>query len=229
VAGLPGVVSASQGRERNPGTGRGPGVASVNVFLVDPHPIYRRGLAALLEAAEDVESVAEAEGVRSAASEPALAEADVILLDGVSEADRAFIRERCEASRARVIMCTSAPLDEDVIAAVQAGAVGYLCKETLTPEALRSAIRAAADGASVMPPEMLGRLLEPRGLALSRLTAREQKVLSLVADGRGTREVAAELCYSERTIKNVLHDVVVKLNARTRSEAVAHAVREGLI
>ena len=65
--------------------------------------------------------------------------------------------------------------------------------------------------------------------ALSRLTSREQEVLRLVAAGHPTREVARRLCYSERTIKNVIHDVVTKLNARTRSQAVAEAVREGLI
>ena len=91
-----------------------------------------------------------------------------------------------------------------------------------------------------MAPDLLGTLLrgitrasrevlEPRGLSLSRLTAREQEVLRLVAEGHPTREVANRLCYSERTIKNVIHDVVTKLNARTRSQAVALAVRERLI
>jgi DNA-binding CsgD family transcriptional regulator len=72
-------------------------------------------------------------------------------------------------------------------------------------------------------------VLEPRGLSLSWLTAREKQVLRLVADGHPTREVARQLCYSERTIKNVIHDAVMKLNARSRSQAVAEAVRAGLI
>jgi DNA-binding NarL/FixJ family response regulator len=72
-------------------------------------------------------------------------------------------------------------------------------------------------------------VLEPKGLTLSRLTRREQQVLSLIAEGHPTREVALKLSYSERTVKNVLHDIVVKLNVRTRSQAVACAVREGLI
>jgi DNA-binding NarL/FixJ family response regulator len=91
-----------------------------------------------------------------------------------------------------------------------------------------------------MAPELMGQLvnglsrisrdvLEPRGLSFSRLTERERHVLSLIAQGCATREVAERLCYSERTVKNVLHDVVTKLDARTRSQAVAHAVREGLI
>ena len=124
--------------------------------------------------------------------------------------------------------------------AIQAGAVGYLGKDTLTPEALAAGVRAAAVGAGVMAPEVLGNLLrgitrvsqdvlEPRGLTLSRLSLREQEVLRLVADGHPTREVAERLCYSERTIKNVMHDVVTKLHARTRSQAIAYAVRDGLI
>jgi DNA-binding NarL/FixJ family response regulator len=72
-------------------------------------------------------------------------------------------------------------------------------------------------------------VLEPRGLSLSWLTAREKQVLQLVAEGHPTREVASQLCYSERTIKNVIHDCVTKLHARSRSQAVAEAVRAGLI
>jgi DNA-binding NarL/FixJ family response regulator len=72
-------------------------------------------------------------------------------------------------------------------------------------------------------------LPEPRTRTSSRLTRREEQVLTLLADGYSTREVALELSYSERTVKNILHDVVTKLNARTRSQAVAHAVRAGLI
>jgi DNA-binding NarL/FixJ family response regulator len=106
----------------------------------------------------------------------------------------------------------------------RAGAAGFLCKETLTPDALRAAVRAAASGAVAVAQQAL----EAR-LSLSRLTSREQEVLRLVAAGHPTREVARRLCYSERTIKNVIHDVVTKLNARTRSQAVAEAVREGLI
>jgi DNA-binding NarL/FixJ family response regulator len=87
-----------------------------------------------------------------------------------------------------------------------------------------------------MTPDLLGNLLrtvsngsgEPKPRP-TRLTDREQQVLALIAKGHPTREVAQELCYSERTVKNVLHDVVTKLNARSRSQAVAHAIREGLI
>jgi DNA-binding NarL/FixJ family response regulator len=123
-----------------------------------------------------------------------------------------------------------------VLAAIQAGAVGFLRKDTLTTDGLAAAVTAAASGTGVVTPDLLGKLLRTLSAngdhakpAHARLTDREQQVLTLIAKGHPTREVAQELCYSERTVKNVLHDVVTKLNARSRSQAVAHAVREGLI
>ena len=127
-----------------------------------------------------------------------------------------------------------------MLAAVEAGAMGVLSKDSITPETLCSTVVAAFQGAGVMSPEVLGMLLsglnrvsremlEPRGLSLSRLTTRERQVLRLIAQGHATQDVARELCYSERTVKNVLHDVVTKLGARSRSHAVADAVRQGLI
>jgi DNA-binding NarL/FixJ family response regulator len=151
-----------------------------------------------------------------------------------------FIRRLRDLGGPRVIVCASGADESRLLETVQAGAVGYLCKDSLTPEVLAAGVQAAASGAGVMAPELLGSLLrsisriseevlEPRGLSLGRLSSREQKVLRLVAEGCPTREVARRLSYSERTIKNVIHDVVTKLNVRTRSQAVAHAVREGLI
>jgi len=135
-----------------------------------------------------------------------------------------------------VIVCTADGSEDAVHGSLQAGAGGFLRKATLTPEALGAAVQAAASGAGVLAPDLLGSLLRGVGSdgtngrpSLARLTEREQQVLALIAKGHPTREVAQELCYSERTVKNVLHDVVTKLNARSRSQAVAHAVREGLI
>jgi DNA-binding NarL/FixJ family response regulator len=141
---------------------------------------------------------------------------------------------------ARLIVCSAQCGEDDVLGSIEAGAIGYLSKQTLTPEGLAGAIRAAAAGTGIVAPELLGTLisgiarasreiLEPRGLTLSRLTTREQRVIALLAEGYSTREMALELSYSERTVKNILHDVVTKFNARTRSQAVAHAIRCGLI
>jgi DNA-binding NarL/FixJ family response regulator len=208
----------------------------VKLFVLDPHTIYRRGLAACLEVLPGVEDVADAESIREAWEHPDLFASELVLLDVAIPGGPDFIGAVTEATGARVLVCTAEPSDEAVLAALQAGAVGFLRKDTLTPDALAAAVQATAGGAGVVAPDLLGNLV--RGVsadglngkpALARLTEREQQVLALIAQGHPTREVAQELCYSERTVKNVLHDVVTKLNARSRSQAVAHAVREGLI
>jgi DNA-binding NarL/FixJ family response regulator len=208
----------------------------VKLFVLDPHTIYRRGLAACLEVLPGVESVADAESVREAWEHPDLFDSELVLLEVAVPGGHDFVGAVTEATGARVLVCTAEPSDDAVLAALQAGAVGFLRKDTLTPDALAAAVQAAAGGTGVVAPDLLGNLV--RGVsaegvngkpALARLTEREQQVLALIAQGHPTREVAQELCYSERTVKNVLHDVVTKLNARSRSQAVAHAVREGLI
>jgi DNA-binding NarL/FixJ family response regulator len=206
----------------------------LNLFVVDPHTIYRRGLAACLEGLPEVESVGHADGVRSAWEDEALFAADLVIVDHAMPGGADFVGAVGEAAGAKVVVCSSHCTEESVLAALQAGAVGVLRKETLTTDSLASAVRAASNGTGVVTSELLRDLLD--GLAPddgkpvpARLTDREQQVLSLIAAGHPTREVAQQLCYSERTVKNVLHDVVTKLNARSRSQAVAHAVREGLI
>jgi DNA-binding NarL/FixJ family response regulator len=212
----------------------------LKVFVLDPHSIYRRGLVACLGGIEDVSSIDEAEQVQAAWDNPGLVEADVVLVDYSVPGGMEFIRKLRERTGASVLVCSSRCDEQEVLTAVQAGALGYLSKETLTPEALGASLRTAAVGAGVLAPEMLGtllrtvsrvsrELLEPRGLSLSPLTVREREVLRLVADGHPTHEVARRMCYSERTVKNVIHDIVTKFNARSRSQAVAAAVREGLI
>jgi DNA-binding NarL/FixJ family response regulator len=206
----------------------------LKLFVVDPHTIYRRGLAVCLEGLPEVESVGHADGVRSAWEDEALFAADLIIVDHAMSGGADFVGAVGEASGAAVVVCSSHCAEDAVLAALNAGAVGVLRKDTLTTDSLASAVRAAASGTGVVTSELLRDLLD--GLtpdfekpAAARLTDREQQVLSLIAAGHPTREVAQQLCYSERTVKNVLHDVVTKLNARSRSQAVAHAVREGLI
>ena len=208
----------------------------VKLFVCDPHSIYRRGLAASLELLPGVESVAHAEGVREAWEHPALFESDIVILDNVMPGGQEFISSVAEAADARVLVCTSRCTDDAVLSALQAGAVGFLRKDELTPESLNAAVQAAHSGSGVVAPDLLGSLVRSASQETSdgrpvpaRLSEREQQVLSLIAAGHPTREVAAQLSYSERTVKNVLHDVVTKLNARSRSQAVAFAVREGLI
>jgi DNA-binding NarL/FixJ family response regulator len=207
----------------------------VKLFVLDPQTIYRTGLAACLEQMHEVDGVAHADSVRNAWEMPALYEADLIMLDHTIQGGLEFIASVREVTGARVIVCTADCTEEGMVSAIHAGAVGFLRKDTFSTDTLASAVRAALNGTGVLAPDLLGSLLRANGSngadrpAPARLTDREQQVLSLIADGHPTREVALQLCYSERTVKNVLHDVVTKLNARTRSQAVAHAVREGLI
>jgi DNA-binding NarL/FixJ family response regulator len=207
----------------------------MKVFVVDPHSIYRRGLAASLEMLDGVHAVGHAGSIREAWEHPQIFESDIVILDSAIDGGEEFIAAVAESTSARVMVCTSECTQDAVLAAIQAGAVGFLRKDTLTPESLSDAVRAAGSGSGVVAPDLLGALLRsisPDALDLkpaSRLNDREQQVLTLIAEGLPTREVAEQLCYSERTVKNVLHDVVTKLNARSRSQAVAYAVREGLI
>jgi DNA-binding NarL/FixJ family response regulator len=202
----------------------------VKLFVLDPHTIYRRGLVASLELMPEVQRVDHAANVAEAHQSGRLADADLVILDPAAAGAGEFIG----AGLGRVMVCSSDCSEDSVLSALQAGAIGYLRKDTLTTESLGAAVRAAANGAGVMERELLGNLLRgithgPTRTTSTHLTDREQQVLSLIAAGHPTREVAQALSYSERTVKNVLHDVVTKLNARSRSQAVAFAVREGLI
>ena len=118
--------------------------------------------------------------------------------------------------------------------------MGCSRRSDATADALVRAITRVAAGEGEIPPDLLGRLLEqvgrlqrqvlaPRGLAFSGLTPRETEVLRLVAEGHDTSEIASRMCYSERTVKNVLHDLTTRLQLRNRTHAVAYAMREGLI
>jgi DNA-binding NarL/FixJ family response regulator len=129
---------------------------------------------------------------------------------------------------------------QSIRALARAGACGLVRRSDAVPERLVPAIRAAAAGDGTVPPDLLGRLLEqigrlqrqvlsPRGLTFGGLTDREVKVLKLVADGWDTSEIADDLSYSERTVKNIIHDVTSRLQLRNRSHAVAYALRQGLI
>lgn len=213
--------------------------AGLHVFVVEPHPIYQRGLAESLRSLAFVEKVTEASAVDEARESPQLVSADVVVLDQDLAGAEELLREIGATAGTEAIVLLSRA-GRDVRDAIDAGAVGFLSKDTLTPGALAAAVQGAANGTSVIAPLLLTGLvrrraptpagaLPTRGDPISWLTAREQQVLSLIADGHPTREVAQRLSYSERTVKNVLHDIVTKLGARSRSQAVAHAVRDGLI
>jgi DNA-binding NarL/FixJ family response regulator len=145
----------------------------------------------------------------------------VIVTDVVDADGLRVLRAVQRGGVPRTVLVTGVLDDAAVAAAAQAGASGLLRRADATPEALvRVVVRVAAGR---------GPVLAPRGVALRGLSERETQVLRLVADGHATAEIAALLCYSERTVKNVLHDVTSRLQLRNRSHAVAYALREGLI
>jgi len=130
--------------------------------------------------------------------------------------------------------------DKGLLAAVEAGLAGVIRRSDATPHNLLAAIRSVAAGEGMLPPDLLGRLLDqvgqlqrqvlaPRGLTFSGLTERELAVLRLLADGLDTSEVGEQLYYSERTVKNIVHDITSRLVLRNRTHAVAYALRQGLI
>ncbi|MGH8837542.1 MAG: response regulator transcription factor [Actinomycetes bacterium] len=145
-----------------------------------------------------------------------------------------------QRSSCRAVLVVTKVEDAGLAAAVEAGMSGLVRRSEATADGLAAAICAADRGEATVPPDLLGRLLDqvgrvqrqvltPRGLAFSGLTDREIDVLRLVAEGYDTAEIAEKLAYSERTVKNVLHDVTARLGLRNRSHAVAYAVRQGLI
>jgi DNA-binding NarL/FixJ family response regulator len=155
------------------------------------------------------------------------------------EASRA-IRSLRRHGAHRVVLVASRVDGASLLAAVEAGASGLVRRSQVTPESLVGAIRSAAAGDGTVPPDLLGSLLDqvgrlqrnvlsPRGLTMSGLTEREIRVLKLLAEGMDTAEVGRELYYSDRTVKNILHDVTSRLNLRNRTHAVAYAIRQGLI
>ena len=167
------------------------------------------------------------------------AEVAVVMVDEVDESAVGVIRAK-HRNCARVVLVVARLEDRDVLAGVEAGACAILRRSEARPERLAAVVGSAAVGDGSVPPDLLGRLLAqvghlqrqvlaPRGITFSGLTERELDVLRLVAEGFDTADIAAKLSYSERTIKNIIHDLTTRLNLRNRSHAVAYAVREGLI
>ncbi len=164
----------------------------------------------------------------------------VVVVDGMDEDAVHLLRSVQRRGGCRTVLLASALEDGDLASAVEVGVTGLVRRSEATPERLVDVIIRAASGEGSVPPDLLGRLLDqvgnlqrqvlaPRGLTFTGLATRELAVLKLVADGLNTGEIAESLAYSERTVKNVLHDITTRLQLRNRSHAVAYALRAGLI
>ena len=206
----------------------------IRVLLVDDHAVVRSGLSAFLLAFDDLELVGEAGSGEEAVRLCDRIRPDVVLMDLVmpgmdgSQATRA-IRKKCPSIQ--VVALTSFKEQDLVEAALEAGAIGYLLKNVSADE-LAKAIREAHVGRPTLAPEAAQALIqarrEPRGLGFD-LTEREREVLALLVEGLNNPDIADRLVVSRSTVKFHVSSILSKLGAASRTEAVAVAVKEGLL
>jgi DNA-binding NarL/FixJ family response regulator len=203
----------------------------LRVIVADDHPVVREGLRAILDAEPDLDVVGEAGSGAEAVELAARLRPDVVLmdlrmpgLDGVQATGRIVA-----AGHARVLVVTTYDTDTDILRAVEAGATGYLLKDTPRRE-LTAAVRAAARGETVLAPPVARKLISRVRLpAVDAPTRRELEVLAQVARGRSNSEVGRELHISEATVKTHLARVFEKLGVSDRTAAVTTAISQGLL
>jgi DNA-binding NarL/FixJ family response regulator len=214
----------------------------VRVLLVDDQALFREALATLLEIRPEIEVVGEAGDGDAALQQAAGLQPDVVLMDlhmPVLDGIAATRRLRVEQPGIRVLALTTFDDDEDVFAALRAGAVGYLLKD-VSADRLVEALLAAARGESVLQPSVAARVVarfaelpddaprRPQPLVVP-LSDRELEVLRLLAEGGSNREIATALFLAEGTVKNHVTNVLAKLGARDRTQAALRARGLGLI
>jgi NarL family two-component system response regulator LiaR len=208
----------------------------IRVMLVDDHDMVRRGLAAFLNVKPDLELVAEASNGLEALAICERSTPDVILMDLVMpEMDGAAATRalREQFPGVQVIALTSFQEKDLIRDALEAGAIGYLLKN-VTIDELAVAIRAAHSGQSTLAPEALQTLLQMKSLEQTSprdfsLTEREMEVLALLVEGLNNREIAERLYVSRATAKAHVSHILDKMNVGNRGEAIAVALREGII
>jgi DNA-binding NarL/FixJ family response regulator len=218
-------------------------VTPVRVLLADDQALFREALATLLGVRPEVTVVGEAADGAEALHRCAELEPDVVLMDlhmPVLDGIGATRRLRVEQPEVRVLALTTFDDDEDVFAALRAGAVGYLLKD-VTSERLVEGVLAAARGESVLQPSVAAKVVarfaalpddgaapRPQPLVVP-LSDRELEVLRLLADGGSNREIASALFLAEGTVKNHVTNVLAKLGARDRTQAALRGRALGLI
>lgn len=204
----------------------------IRLLLADDHPVVRAGLRAVLESEEDFQVVGDVATAREAITRAAVGDVDVVLMDlqfgssmGGAEATQQIT---AHPGGPRVLVLTTYDTEADILAAVEAGAVGYLLKDA-PPEELTTAVRAAAAGQSALAPAIALRLMDRMRIPARSLTAREAEVLALVADGLSNQQISQHLFLSQATVKSHLVHIFTKLGVDSRTAAVARAAARGLI
>ncbi|MFF9867646.1 response regulator [Streptomyces sp. NPDC013953] len=203
---------------------------TIRLLVADDHPVVRAGLRAVLDTEPDFAVVAEAATAERAAD--LAPDVDVVLMDlqfgpGMHGAEAtAAITAREGAPR--VLVLTTYDTDADILAAVEAGASGYLLKDA-PPEELAAAVRTAAAGRSALAPAVAHRLMDRMRTPAQALTKRELEVLQLVGDGLSNQQISKRLFLSQATVKSHLVHVFAKLGVDSRTAAVAAATTRRLI
>jgi two-component system, NarL family, response regulator LiaR len=210
-------------------------VSVIRVILVDDHHVVRRGLRSFLESFSDIQVVEEAATGEEAVSHidqwlPDVAVVDLMLPGGIDgiEVTRQL---RAISPHTQIVMLTAQQDNSRVLAALRAGALGYVRKAD-APEALLNAIRGAAHGQSVLDPSVAGEIfkeLNDDSKVKAALTEREMDVLRLLTNGQTNREIAATLVVSEETVKTHVGNILSKLHLVHRTQAALYALKKGLI
>ncbi|MFJ4342408.1 response regulator [Streptomyces sp. NPDC088915] len=205
---------------------------TVRLLLADDHPVVRAGLRAVLDTEPDFAVVAEAATAERAVELAAAGGVDVVLMDlqfgaGMhgSEATAAIT---AAPGGPKVLVLTTYDTDADILAAVEAGASGYLLKDA-PPEELAAAVRTAAAGQSALAPAVAHRLMDRMRTPAEALTKRELEVLQLVGEGLSNAQISKALFLSQATVKSHLVHVFAKLGVDSRTAAVAAATARRLI
>jgi DNA-binding NarL/FixJ family response regulator len=205
---------------------------TIRVVLQAADPLSLAGLANHLECRSDVTIL------RS--EQWAEADVAVVATDRLRPDVVTAMRRAASETATPVVLVIGEITESELLTAVECRVVAVVPRVGVTGERLMQSVAAVAAGGGVMPPNLVGELvkhverlqrevLTPNGLSASGLTPREIDVLSLMADGLDTAEIAGKLCYSERTVKNVIYGVTHRLSLRSRSHAVAYAMRAGVI
>jgi DNA-binding NarL/FixJ family response regulator len=204
----------------------------IPVFVYAMDPVSQIGIAAQLRVRPEVRVVGD--------SEVAAAQVAVLVVDVVDAESARVVRAVQRNGCPRVLLVVSHLDRPGLLAGIDAGVCAFLGRAQTRPDTLLQGIISAFTGDGTVPADVLGRLLSEvslvhhqlpalRGMSTSRLSDREMEVLSLLSEGHPTSEVARRLCYSERTVKNVLLHMTRRHNLRNRTHAVAYALRQGLI
>ncbi|MFC6834599.1 response regulator transcription factor [Streptomyces goshikiensis] len=219
----------------------------VTVTIHAADPLSRAGVLSLLDRQPAVRVVPwppEPEGDGPAA-EAAEARVAVMLIDQIDERSTAELRRLLRGGERRVVLVARELRESELFSVVEYGVQAIVWRHQATEERLVTAVRQAAQGECVLPPDVIGRVLgqmhrlrrsqratTPPGAACTTLfgmAPRETDVLRLISEGLDTRQISEKLCYSERTVKNILHRQVTRLRLNNRAHAVAYALREGYI